>query len=199
MAHAARAHLTWMSAVIMVAVTASCLTWLIVSREKPSARIISGTLVADMFRLPSSPEHCLFKVNTSAEDSRLAWVKEWNTDNIFLDENKTWISVAKPGVYLVYIQLTYSLKKDGNSSSVDLMLRVEFSYPEGKEEFSGAFDTRQLTEKEQDAHLSTFLLLQMRAGNRLSILAYPKDRMKYDDVRPFSSYIAIIRYADWSG
>lgn len=132
----------------------------------------------------------------------LAWENVWDSKNFLLDKSKTWIKVEEQGVYLVYVQLTYSLKKDGKSNSVDLTLKVEFNYTESKEEFTGAFDTRELREKEQDAKLSTFILLHMEAGNSLSILATPKERIKYDDVRPFSSFISIIRYADlsaWAG
>lgn len=138
-------------------------------------------------------------VNTTfTKDKHLAWVKESGTDhgNVFLDDSKMWITVGKQGVYLVYVQLTYSLKKDANSSRVDLMFYMEFNYTDGTEEFTAAFDTRQLTEKETDAHLSAFLLFDMEAGNRLSITAHPKEMIKYNDISPFSSYITIIRYAD---
>lgn len=77
------------------------------------------------------------------------------------------------------------------------MLNVKFRYPENTEEFSGAFETHQLTEKERDAHLSAFILLKMESKNELSIQAHPKQMIKYNDIRPFSSYITIIRYADW--
>lgn len=118
-------------------------------------------------------------------------------NDISLDDSKMWITVEKQGVYLAYVQLTYSLKNDSKRSNVDLTLKVVFSYTEGTEEFTGAFDTRQFTETERDAHLSAFLLLHMKAGNRLSIQAHPNDMIKYNDIRPFSSYITIIRYADW--
>lgn len=198
MAQAARAHVTWLCAVIIVAVTVSCLTWLIVSRET-KVRILNGMSVADMFRVPASGAHCLFKVKKtdtfSEKDEHLSWEEMWSA-NISLDESKTWMTVQEAGVYLVYVQLTYSLT---NSSRVDLSIIVEFNYAEGEDEIIAAFDTRQPTEKEQDAHLSKFFLLQMKAGNRLSIIARPKDRLKYDDARPFSSYITMVRYADWSG
>lgn len=134
-------------------------------------------------------------IHDNKTDEYLRWEQVWSA-NISLDENKNWMTVKEPGVYLVYVQLTYSLK---NSSRVDLSMCVEFGFPEGTEEFAGAFDTRQPTEKEQDAHLSKFFLLHMKAGNRLSITARPKERIKYKDVRPFSSFITIVRYADWSG
>lgn len=117
-------------------------------------------------------------------------------DNISLNERNIWMTVQEAGVYLVYVQLTYGLK---TSSRVDLSMILEFSYAESTDEFTGAFDTRQPTEKEQDAHLSKFFLLKMKAGNRLSIKAYPKDMIRYDDDRPFTSYVTIVRYADWSG
>ncbi|XP_017314913.1 uncharacterized protein si:dkey-220k22.3 isoform X2 [Ictalurus punctatus] len=201
MAHTARAHVTWMSAVIMVAVTASCVTWLIVSKETiPRVKIINGTSMANMFRVPpSTAQHCLLKVHNSTNGNHLAWEEEGCVENFSLNDDKTSITVKEPGVYLVYVQLTYSLKKDGNSSNIHLNLTVEFTYTEDKVEFNGAFDNRQLTEKEQDAHLTAFFLLKMTAGNKLSIIAYPKNRIKYDDVRPFSSYITIVRYADLSG
>lgn len=132
------------------------------------------------------------------DDKRLAWDRKWGSKNFTLDESKMQIKVEEQGVYLIYIQLTYSLKKDENSTSVDLTLNVEFNYDESQEEFAGAFDTRELREKEEDAHLSTFILLPMKAGNSLSILATPKERIKYNDVRPVSSFISIIRYADLS-
>lgn len=136
------------------------------------------------------------------DDKRLAWDNKWGSKNFTLDESKMRIKVKEQGVYLIYIQLTYSLKKDEKSTSVDLTLNVEFNYDESQEEFAGAFDTRELREKEEDAHLSTFILLPMKAGNSLSILATPKERIKYNDVRPVSSFISIIRYADlsaWAG
>lgn len=132
---------------------------------------------------------------TPESDEYLGWMEEW-CNNISLDKSKMWITVQEPGVYLVYVQLTYSLR---NSSRVDLSMRVQFRYPEDEVEFIGAFDTRQHTEEQQDALLSKFFLLQMKAGNKLSIKAHPKERIKYTDVRPFSSYITIIRYADLSG
>ncbi|TSK14481.1 hypothetical protein Baya_0464 [Bagarius yarrelli] len=135
------------------------------------------------------------KETFSETDEHLSWEEMWSA-NISLDESKTWMTVQEAGVYLVYVQLTYSLT---NSSSVDLSMGVEFSYAEREDEFIGAFDTRQATEKEQDAHLSKFFLLHMKAGNRLAIKAHPKERLKYDDVRPFSSYITIVQYADRSG
>ncbi|XP_060719576.1 uncharacterized protein si:dkey-220k22.3 [Tachysurus vachellii] len=196
MAHAARAHVTWMSAVIIVAVTVSCVTWLIVSRET-RVIILNGTSVADMFRFPASRAYCLCKViNNTEKDEYLRWKKMW-CDNISLNEsNNIWMTVQETGVYMVYVQLTYGLK---TSSRVDLSMILEFSYAEGTEEFTGAFDTRQPTENEQDAHLSKFFLLKMKAGNRLSIKAYPKDMIKYDDHHPFTSFVTIVRYADWSG
>lgn len=138
-------------------------------------------------------------VHNSTNGNHLAWEEEGCVENFSLNDDKTSITVKEPGVYLVYVQLTYSLKKDGNSSNIHLNLTVEFTYTEDKVEFNGAFDNRQLTEKEQDAHLTAFFLLKMTAGNKLSIIAYPKNRIKYDDVRPFSSYITIVRYADLSG
>ncbi|KAI5615552.1 hypothetical protein C0J50_0233 [Silurus asotus] len=180
MAHAARAHVTWISAVIIVAVTVSCVTWLIASREtKPSGQVINVS-------------------NNSATDDHLILVKEWCEKNFSLDENKMWITVEQTGVYLVYVQLTYSLKNDGKSSSVDLSFYVDFKYPEGQEDYSGSFDTRPLSETEQDAHLSSFFLLHIKAKNSLAIKTHQKERIKYNDVQPFSSYITIIRYTDWS-
>lgn len=123
-------------------------------------------------------------------------------NNISLDDSKKWITVGKQGVYLVYVQLTYSLKKDANSDSVDLSLNLEFRYTEDGKELAAAFDTRQLTEKETDGHLSAFLLLDMMAGNQLSVVAEPKKRIKDNDISPFSTYTTIIRYADlwdWAG
>ncbi|KAG7314705.1 hypothetical protein KOW79_022008 [Hemibagrus wyckioides] len=159
-------------------------------------RILNGALVADIFRGPAARPHSLFKViHDNKTDEYLRWEEVWNA-NISLEGNKKWMTVHESGVYLVYVQLTYSLK---NSPRVDLSMRVEFGYPEGMEEFIGAFDTRQPTDKEQDAHLSKFFLLHMKDGNRLSIKARPKERIKYNDVRPFSSFITIVRYADWSG
>lgn len=116
--------------------------------------------------------------------------------NVSLDD-KTWITVEKQGVYLVYVQLTYSLKNTLKLSTVDLMLNVVIWYPDQTEELSGAFETRQISEKETDAHLSAFILLKMDSKERLSIQAHPKAMIKYNDIRPFSSYITIIRYADW--
>ncbi|KAF7688659.1 uncharacterized protein si:dkey-220k22.3 [Silurus meridionalis] len=201
MAHAARAHVTWISAVIMVAVTVSCVTWIIASREtKPSGQVINGTAVWEILKNPSSTAHCLCKVsNNSATDDHLILVKEWCEKNFSLDENKMWITVEQTGVYLVYVQLTYSLKNDGKSSSVDLSFYVDFRYPEGQEDYSGSFDTRPLSETEQDAHLSSFFLLHIKAKNSLAIKTHQKERIKYNDVQPFSSYITIIRYTDWSG
>ncbi|KAK3527678.1 hypothetical protein QTP86_033573 [Hemibagrus guttatus] len=156
-----------------------------------------------MFRGPAASAHSLFKViHNNESDEHLRWEEVWSA-NISLDESKIWMTVKEAGVYLVYVQLTYSLRNssrvDLNSYRVDLSMRVEFSYDEGKDEFTGAFDTRQPTEKSQDAHLSKFFLLHMKAGNRLSIKASPKKRITYNDVRPFSSFITIVRYADWSG
>lgn len=136
--------------------------------------------------------------NITTKDD-LAWIKDSCGDNVYLDESKTTITVRERGVYLAYVQLTYKLRKTALQSDLNLNLRllVKFNYDEATDDFSAAFDTRQLTEKDTDSHLSAFILLKMNPNNSFSVSAEPKERIRYDDIRPFSSYITIIQYADW--
>ncbi|XP_053340850.1 uncharacterized protein si:dkey-220k22.3 [Clarias gariepinus] len=202
MAHAARAH--WISSFIMMAVTAFCITWIIISRKeiKPSTSKINGTLLEDLFKNLPSKAFSLFKVkNSTAEKNLLVWEKEEDVNNFSLNESKTLIKVEEQGVYLCYVHLTYSLEKDGDLSSkelVDLSWVMTINFPESTEDFVGAFDTRQLTEKEQDVQLSGFFLLHFKAGNTLFISSPSRMRINTNISKPFSSYITFVRIADWS-
>ncbi|XP_036436318.1 uncharacterized protein si:dkey-220k22.3 isoform X2 [Colossoma macropomum] len=202
MAHIARTHASWISALVVVAICASCVTWLCVTRfpQNPRGSIISETFAAHMLRVyrnESLKAQGIFKVD-GCQDVHLAWEEECCVSHLFLDRNKTWITVKETGIYLIYVHVTYGLKK-GNAS-VDLQLFVDFNYTGNnemeKQELAAVFDTRQLTENEQDASLSAFLLLNMKAMEKLSVRAFPKNQIKCADIRPFSSYISIIRYAD---
>lgn len=129
---------------------------------------------------------------------RLTWVEECCVKNLALDESKSYIFVEKKGIYLIYLQTTYVLKKKHNANnSVNLDFFLDFNHTENTMELAAAFDNRQLMENEQDAHLSAFLLLNMQANEYLSVRVHPEEQLKFDDHRPFSSYITIIRFADW--
>lgn len=135
-------------------------------------------------------------INTTTE-GRLLWESEWRvTGQIFLDETETWITVKERGVYLIFIQVTYNLEKDGNNTTVDINFIVDFNFTDGKQQFDAAFDTRQVNSK-QDAHLTSLLLIEMEAGEKISVLALPKETIDLTS-RPLSSFITIVRYSDWS-
>ncbi|XP_076869608.1 uncharacterized protein LOC143519742 [Brachyhypopomus gauderio] len=148
--------------------------------------------------LCTSKAHYLLKVNSSCADGRLTWAEEWQSSQLYLDSNHTWITVKEQGFYLIYMQVTYVLRganDDSRMSPVDLSLILDYRYAQGEQEFAAAFDTRPLMDKVQDAHLGNFLLLRLNAGEQVSVRAQPKERIKYNDIRPFSSYLTMVRYA----
>ncbi|XP_072548881.1 uncharacterized protein [Salminus brasiliensis] len=133
------------------------------------------------------------------EQDHLTWAEEFQNSNLILDPSRKWIIVEERGVYLIYLQVTYTSKivNTLNSDTLNLELFVDFNYTEGKQEFSAAFDTQKLTENTQEAHLSIFFLLHMNPKEKLAVRAYPVDKISNDNTRPISSYITIVRYADW--
>ncbi|KAG9281735.1 hypothetical protein AMEX_G297 [Astyanax mexicanus] len=228
MSHAARSYASWISALVFVAITSSCVTWLSVQRNKvahsehcsefkPRRGIINGTFLDKLLRdyqNVSRKAHGLFKVykpkNSSlagteeinigenAEDhekDRLVWAEEFHASNIVLNSSNKWISVKERGVYLIYLQVTFDLNLINDS--VDLELIVDFAWNDnGIQEFAAVYDTRKHTKKNEEAHLSTFLLLHMNAQDRLAVRANPNDKIQYTDTRPITSYITIVKYAD---
>ncbi|KAK1787902.1 hypothetical protein P4O66_016381 [Electrophorus voltai] len=152
--------------------------------------------------LCTSKAHYLLKVKNSSADSRLTWNEEWKNSQFYLDSDQAWLTVKEQGFYLLYMQVTYGLKGtdlDKGVSSADLSLIVDYRYKQGEQEFAAAFDTRPLTDREQDAHLHNFLLLRMRAGEQLSVRAQPKERIKYSDIRPISSYLTMVSFSILEG
>ncbi|XP_062845273.1 uncharacterized protein si:dkey-220k22.3 [Trichomycterus rosablanca] len=155
-----------------------------------------GTAVVDMFRVLSSKAHVLLKVKNTTEDGLLVWEDEWRASKILLDETETWITVKERGVYLIFIQVTYALVKDGDSTTVDLKVIVDLNFTENRQQFAAAFDTRHLSSADQDAHLTSLFLIEMKAGEKISVSASPKKWISTEP-RPFCSFITIVRYADW--
>ncbi|XP_037389143.1 uncharacterized protein si:dkey-220k22.3 isoform X2 [Pygocentrus nattereri] len=162
--------------------------------------VISDILAARLLRVyqnASSKAQGIFKVD-GFQDNFLTWEEECCVSHIILDQNKKWITVKEKGIYLIYVHVTYGLKGNG---TVELRLFVNFNYTGNggmaRQETAADFDTRELTEKEQDASLSAFLLLNMRPMEQLSVHVSAKDLINYNDIRPFTNYISIIRYADW--
>ncbi|XP_035382711.1 uncharacterized protein si:dkey-220k22.3 [Electrophorus electricus] len=201
MVHTVRAHACWMSVAVTIGVIASTLTWVYVTRgyEIFGRGINNGSCIPDS--LCTSKAHYLLKVKNSSADSRLTWNEEWENSQFYLDSDQAWLTVKEQGFYLLYMQVTYGLKGtdlDKGVSSADLSLIVDYRYKQGEQEFAAAFDTRPLTDREQDAHLHNFLLLRMRAGEQLSVRAQPKERIKYSDIRPISSYLTMVRSPDVS-
>ncbi|KAL7838196.1 hypothetical protein AOLI_G00266000 [Acnodon oligacanthus] len=169
-------------------------------RETSRGPVITDKLAAHLLRVyqnASNKAQGIFKVDGYQNDL-LTWEEECCVNHLILDENKTWITVKEKGIYLIYVHVTYDLIGNG---IVDLQLFVNFSYTgkEGMEhqETAADFDTRELTETAQDASLSAFLLLNMRPMEQLSVKVSAINLINYDDTRPFSTYISIIRYSDW--
>ncbi|KAI4877410.1 hypothetical protein NFI96_011709, partial [Prochilodus magdalenae] len=185
MAHIARTQTGWISALVVVAITSSCVTWLFVQKVRTWCSLTDTRTQSDLAYVL----HC--------QDELLAWEEECCSEHLILEQNQTLITVKEKAVYLIYLQVTYSLKK-GNDS-IDLQLFVDFNFTESSkpQELLAAFDTRKLTEQEQDARLSAFFLLNMQAMEKLSVRALPKNQTKCAENQPFSSYISIVKYADW--
>ncbi|KAL6463760.1 hypothetical protein MHYP_G00281510 [Metynnis hypsauchen] len=197
MANIARTQASWISALVVVAISASCVTWLCVTRT--SRGVITDAFAAHLLRVyqnASNKAQGIFKVD-GYQDKLLTWEEECCVSHLILDRNKTWITVKEKGIYLIYVHVTYGLKGNGRK---DLRLIVNFNYTGDKgmeqQEIAADFDTRELTETEQDASLSAFLLLNMSPMEQLSVRVSEENLIKRD-IRPFTNYISIIRYADW--
>ncbi|XP_066509140.1 uncharacterized protein si:dkey-220k22.3 [Hoplias malabaricus] len=202
MLHLPRAHAGWSCALVFVAIVSSWVTWLCVQRTASNqnrCNIINSTDVPRLFggyKNTSYKTIGTYKVNNyGSHDGRLVWNEECCNRPIKLEQNQTWITVTERGIFLIHLQVTFGLQKGNNT--VDLQLFVDFNYTEGDQEYAAAFETRKLTDNEKDAQLSIFLLLKMNASDSLSVRTHPENLVKYKEEQPFSSYISIIKYADW--
>ncbi|XP_010863793.1 uncharacterized protein si:dkey-220k22.3 [Esox lucius] len=128
----------------------------------------------------------------STEIGELEW-EERERDPFSLTKNRTHIKVTKAGWYLVFVQATFKLPPGNNTKN--LRLQLNFCYPERIDQLASAFDTRQLLKEEQDAHLSFPVIVQMKEGNGLSVLANHRDLIDYE-LKPMSTFITIIRLSD---
>ncbi|XP_051521843.1 uncharacterized protein LOC127422390 [Myxocyprinus asiaticus] len=205
MARTARAHFVWTSiASIVVILIASCLTYVFLSKMTECQRVNIVSATENMFKHQPSREHWLLKAySCSQADGRLMWENEWeghrNESESIQDHTGKWIVIQESGVYLVYIQVNFKLKTHSNSSSptsVELKLLVDLNYGESTQMFAAAHDTQMVNANTvQDAKLNTFLLMNMKSTNQLSVRAFPSDMVNIDS-RPFSTYITILKWSD---
>ncbi|XP_051749281.1 uncharacterized protein si:dkey-220k22.3 [Ctenopharyngodon idella] len=199
-ARAARAHIIWTSIALVLILIASCLTYVFMSKVSGCQRIniVNVSTIESMFRHQVSREKWLLKACNHTND-RLVWDEEWedhkSPGKSILDQNKTWLVVQENGVYLVYIQANFELKPQ--KDTVKLNLLVDLNYGEKTEIFTAAHDTQVVNgNKPVDAKLNTFLLMYMQSTNQLSVRVYPSNLVNYNP-RPFSTFITIIKWADW--
>lgn len=118
-----------------------------------------------------------------------------------MDDTNKWIVIKEKGVYLFYIQANFQLKFNSSFTKVDLKLNVHFDYGEGTQIFAAAHDTvvkaDTVVENDtvQDAKLNTFLKMDLNSNSKLSVTAFPCDRVGISP-KPFSTYITLIKWSD---
>ncbi|XP_051552675.1 uncharacterized protein si:dkey-220k22.3 [Myxocyprinus asiaticus] len=207
-ARTARVHVIWTCIALVVILIASCLTYVFLPKVpgcqrvniRSASSLFDPTVTESMFRRQPSREHWLLKADhCSHESGHLKWEDEWaeHRNESILDHTHTWIVIRESGVYLVYIQVNFKLKTQINSSSpVELKLLVDFNYGEGTQMFAAAHDTQLVSANTvQDAKLYTFLLMNMKSANQLSVRAFPGELVNIDP-RPFSTYITFLKWSD---
>ncbi|XP_051969627.1 uncharacterized protein LOC127634204 [Xyrauchen texanus] len=207
-ARTARVHVTWTCIVFVVILIASCLTYVFLPKVPECQRcnirnassLFDQTATESMFRRQPSREYWLLKAyHYNQTSGHLKWTDEWeeHRNESILDNEHMWIVIRESGVYLVYIQVNFKLKTQSNSSSpVELKLLVDFNYGENTQIFAAAHDTQMVSANTvQDAKLHTFLLMNMKLANQLSVRAFPSDMVNID-ARPISTYITFLKWSD---